>query len=392
VLHHGASRLALPDREPGDVVLTSYGVLRNVLLDDADALRQIVFAVVVFDEIQTLKNQDTLAHRAAAVLRADMRLGLTGTPIENTLLELANLLDLVLPGYLGNGAALRRRLAGAPGGEPSHEAVGELRRAVAPVVLRRLKSAVLEELPEKIEDVRTCDLSEEQAEQYRTALARRGGDLLAALERESEPLPYLHVFGLLNLLKQICDHPALPLGRVESYGAHRSGKWDLFVELLAESLDSGQKVVVFTQYLGMIEIMERHLGGLDVPHATLTGRSRDRGAIVDRFNHDPACRVFLGSLKAGGTGIDLQAGSVVIHYDQWWNAAREDQATDRVHRIGQRRTVQVIKLLTEGTLEEKIAEIVERKRRLLAGAVAADDPTLAKVFTRAELIELLQPL
>ena len=182
------------------------------------------------------------------------------------------------------------------------------------------------------------------------------------------------------------------MGDLDNADAYASGKWDLFRELLDESLDSGQKVVVFSQYLGMIELMERHLRGLGGPYVTLTGASRDRGAIVERFNQDPKCRVFVGSLKAGGTGIDLVGGSVVIHYDRWWNAAREDQATDRVHRMGQHRAVQVFKLVTEGTLEEKIHAIIERKRRLAESVVQEDDPSLSKLFTREELLDLLRPV
>jgi SNF2 family DNA or RNA helicase len=191
-------------------------------------------------------------------------------------------------------------------------------------------------------------------------------------------------------LKQICDHPALALGEFARAGEYASGKWDLYREVLGEALASGQKVVVFTQFLGMISLMEGHLRELGVEHAVLTGASIRRGEIVDRFNRDPACRVFLGSLKAGGTGIDLVAGSVVVHYDRWWNAAREDQATDRVHRIGQRRAVQVLKLVTEGTLEEKIAAIIDRKRKMVGSVVEEDDPHLAKIFRREELIEMLR--
>ena len=162
--------------------------------------------------------------------------------------------------------------------------------------------------------------------------------------------------------------------------------------MLFESLDSGQKVVVFTQYLGMVAIMEQLLRSLDIGHVSLTGASESRGEILRRFNEDRDCRVYVGSLKAGGTGIDLVAGSVVIHYDRWWNAAREDQATDRVYRIGQNKAVQVFKLITEGTLEEKIAAIIERKRRLMNTVVQADDPHLKKIFTPEELLDLLQPV
>jgi SNF2 family DNA or RNA helicase len=158
---------------------------------------------------------------------------------------------------------------------------------------------------------------------------------------------------------------------------------------LAESLDSGQKVVVYSQYLDMIRIIGSFLTGSKVDFETLTGASRNRGRIIDRFNHDSDCRVFVGSLKAGGTGIDLVAASVVIHYDRWWNAAKEDQATDRVHRIGQTRGVQVFKLVTEGTLEEKISAIITRKKKLMNDIVKEDDPGLLKTFSRDQLMQLL---
>ncbi|MFL6292062.1 MAG: DEAD/DEAH box helicase, partial [Thermoanaerobaculia bacterium] len=276
--------------------------------------------------------------------------------------------------------------------DQEEERLGELRRLISPFVLRRLKSSVLDELPEKLEDLRACPLSDDQVRLYREALAGRGAELAREIEAAGDrPLPYIHIFALLNLLKQICGHPALALGCLDRADEYASGKWDLFREVLGEALESGQKVVVFSQFLGMIGLMERHLRGLGIGHAVLTGSTVDRGGAVDRFNRDPDCRVFLGSLKAGGMGIDLVGGSVVIHYDRWWNAAREDQATDRVHRIGQRRAVHVLKLIAEGTLEEKISALIERKRRLMDSVVKEDDPHLAKIFTRDELLEMLSP-
>ena len=218
---------------------------------------------------------------------------------------------------------------------------------------------------------------------------REGEGLIDTLEKGEEPIPYIHIFALLNLLKQICNHPALVDGRVDDFEKYQSGKWDLFKELIDESLESGQKVVVYSQFLGMIRIITQYLQEAGVEFVTLTGSSRNRGEIISRFNNDPNCRVYVGSLKAGGTGIDLVAASVVLHYDRWWNAAKEDQATDRVHRIGQRRGVQVFKLVTEGTLEEKISAIIERKRNLMDSIVKEDDPGLLKTFSREELIEML---
>jgi SNF2 family DNA or RNA helicase len=199
----------------------------------------------------------------------------------------------------------------------------------------------------------------------------------------------MHIFALLNLLKQICNHPALVNGNLKHFEKYQSGKWELFKELISETLDSDQKVVVFSQYLGMIEMIEKYLRTQGAGVVTLTGSSRNRGRIIERFNNDDDCRVYVGSLKAGGTGIDLTAASVVIHYDRWWNAAREDQATDRVHRIGQKRGVHVFKLVTEGTLEEKISALIRRKRRLMDAVIKEDDPRILKIFSREDLIDLI---
>jgi SNF2 family DNA or RNA helicase len=316
-----------------------------------------------------------------------VKLGLTGTPVENSVSDLKALFDLVLPGYLGSRADFDRSYV-----ERAEAGLRDLRRLTAPFTLRRLKSDVLSELPEKIEDVRTCALSEDQVTLYREAIDARAAPLVERLRARGERPPYLHVFALLTLLKRICDHPALALGRLDEHARYASGKWDLFQELLQESLDSGKKVVVFTQFLGMIDLFERHLSSRGISFVSLTGASRDRGEIVRSFNEEEDVRVFLGSLKAGGTGIDLTSASVVIHYDRWWNAAREDQATDRVYRLGQNKAVSVLKLTTEGTLEEKISAIIESKRRLMEDVVQVDDPRERKVFTREELIHLLEPV
>jgi len=368
-----------------NTVLTSYGIL----LRDIKQIEQTVFALAVFDEIHQLKNPATQTYRAAGAVRAQMKLGLTGTPIENRITELKALMDLTTPGYLGSDEQFIERYVEAVEQETNAARRRELNRLVSPFTLRRLKQSVLTELPPKIEDLRTCRLSDDQIKLYREAVDQRGRDLAAVLRADQQPVPYMHIFALLNLLKQICDHPALVEHDTANYERYQSGKWDLFCELLAESLDSGQKVVIYSQYLAMIEIITTFLQELKAGFVALTGKSRNRGAIVKRFNEDPDCRVYVGSLKAGGTGIDLVAASVVIHYDRWWNAAKEDQATDRVHRIGQRRGVQVFKLVTEGTLEEKIAALIAKKRRLLDSVVKEDDPGLLKSFTREELIELM---
>ncbi len=385
VIYHGALRDIDNAFKSGDVLLTSYGILRR----DIRALQKRAFGLVVFDEIQHIKNRLTQSYVAAIRIRARMKLGLTGTPIENTLGELKTLMDLVIPGYLGRNETFNIRYVNPIEQNLKSPRRRELSRLISPFTLRRLKATVLSELPPKIEDIRTCRLSEDQVKLYRDAVSNRGHELVQLLRKAKGSVPYIHIFALLTLLKQICNHPATVKTGRDNYDQYQSGKWELFKELLAESLDSGQKVVIYSQYLNMIRIMEKHLAQKEVDFATLTGASRNRGKIIDRFNNDPACRVFVGSLKAGGTGIDLVAASVVIHYDRWWNAAREDQATDRLHRIGQKRGVQVFKLVTEGTLEEKISAIIEKKKNLMNGVVKEDDPGLLKTFSRKQLIELL---
>lgn len=381
--YHGLTRETL---EPGalpPVVLTSFTLLAR----QVEAFRAVAWNYVVLDEAQKIKNPTTLTAKAAKSLTARHRLALTGTPIENRLAELWSIFDFLLPGYLGTIRSFRQEfeLPIANRGERARESV--LKRVIHPFKLRRLKADVLKELPPKVDDVRHCRLSPPQAAIYRDVIAREGRRLADDLRHGSQPIPYIHVFALLSRLKQLCDHPALvikgPKGR-----AMPSGKFELFVELMEEALDGGEKVVVFTQYLGMIDLIGAWLNKRDVDWVELRGATRDRRAVVKRFQTDPTCRVFVSSLLAGGLGIDLTAASVVIHYDRWWNAARENQATDRVHRIGQTRGVQVIKLITRGTLEDKIDKMIRDKAGLLDSIVEEDAATL-KALTREELVELL---
>ncbi len=387
VVYHGGDRDLAAALKDSDVLLTSYGILRR----DIASLSAAVFTLVVFDEVQYIKNAATQSFMAAARLQAQMKLGMTGTPIENSLSDLKAIMDLNLPGYLVSDAAFRERYIVALKDNTLEQArKQELSRLISPFVLRRRKESVLNDLPEKIEDIRTCSLSRVQADLYREALELRAEGIMAALQDRDKAVPYIHIFSLLTLLKQICDHPALLRdSQAPDPEAEASGKWELFKELLSESLDSGQKVVVYTQFLGMVRLMKKHLTERSIGHVTLTGASRKRGELIRRFNEDADCRVYVGSLKAGGTGVDLIGGSVVIHYDRWWNAAKEDQATDRVHRIGQTRGVQVFKLVTEGTLEEKISAIIMKKRHLMDSIVREDDPDLLKTFSREDLIAML---
>lgn len=359
------------------VTLTTYGIVRSRI----EQFRGRRFDLVVLDEMQTIKNADTATHHALRAIEKRIAVGLTGTPIENHERELKALLDFVVPGYL-----------------PRHvDDRAMLQRLVRPFVLRRTKQQVLTELPPKIVDKRYCELTGEQRALYRRVLEARAKPLRSQL-RAGANVSYVHIFAALNYLKQICNHPASVSGGFAATanasggfaGDATSGKWERFVELLDECMSSGLKVVVFSQYLPMLALIERHLFQNDIHHASIKGGTRERGAEIARFRDDPDCRVFTASLRAGGLGIDLTSASVVIHYDRWWNQAREDQATDRVHRLGQNQGVQVIKLITRGTIEEKIDALIESKATLASEIIRPDDPSLVKQFTKDELEELLE--
>ena len=381
---HGLKRTLTPHLKEG-VILTSYGILRM----EKKLFETISFDVAVFDEIQVAKNPSSRVHEALKHIRAKTRIGLTGTPIENNLRELKALIDSVLPGYMPSEARFRELFIHPIERDGNEEKKALLTQLVRPFVLRRRKAQVLQELPEKSEDKSYCDLSEEQVKLYRETLAESQTAVLAHLRDSSEKVNYVHVFSLLSRLKQICDHPALIHKDPTNYKKYSSGKWELFVELITEARRSDQKVVVFSQYLYMLDIIESFLKDQEWGYAQIRGDTVNRRDELKRFQEDPNCVVFIGSLQAAGLGIDLTAASVVILYDRWWNAARENQAIDRVHRIGQKWGVQVYKLITKYTIEEKIDKMITRKGRLLEEVITADEQTFLKKFTRAQLLDLL---
>jgi SNF2 family DNA or RNA helicase len=381
----GAKRSLAAFQQHYDVLLTSYGILRN----EKELLSQVHFEVAILDEIQVAKNQTSLVYTALKNIKAQMKLGLTGTPIENHLRELKSLFDIVLPTYMPNEADYRELFIKPIEKENNLHRKELLNRLIKPFTLRRKKEDVLKDLPEKIEEVAYCDLSPYQQQLYTEVLEQRKRHLLNELKDNQTPIPYLHIFALLSSLKQICNHPAVHLKDAEDYQKYSSGKWELFIELLREARESQQKVVVFSQYLGMLDIIENYLNDQQIGYASIRGSTQNRKEQLQLFNQDPSCEVFVGSLQAAGLGIDLTAASVVIHYDRWWNAARENQATDRVHRIGQKRGVQVFKLVTKGTFEEKIDAMINRKGQLMEEVIGVDDQNTLKKFTRDELIELL---
>ncbi|MBF8263495.1 MAG: hypothetical protein HW387_1160 [Parachlamydiales bacterium] len=371
-----------------DLLLTSYGILRTGRED----LRPFSIEIAIFDEIQIAKNHASQTHQALCAIPARMRLGLTGTPIENRIRELKSLYDIVLPGYLPGDAVFRELFIKPIEKNQDMEKKALLHRLIKPFLLRRKKSEVLTDLPEKIEEISYCDLADEQKEMYREVAQHMRETVYQDLKDPAKPVPYVHVFSVLSSLKQICDHPSLRMGDVKNYTSHSSGKWDLFVELINEARDSGQKIVVFSQYLDMLAIIEAHLRKKGIGFASIKGSTRDRAEQLRRFRDNPQCEVFVASLLAAGVGIDLTVASIVIHYDRWWNPAKENQATDRVHRIGQNRGVQVFKLVTKNTIEEHIHALIEKKKGLLEDLIGQDEADQISYLNREELLAVFDAI
>lgn len=383
---YGSKRSLEGFQQEYDILLTSYGVWRQ----DVEILTEIPFEVAIFDEIQIAKNHNSRIYATLQAVQAKMRLGLTGTPVENHLRELKALFDLMLDGYMPGDVEYRELFVKPIERDNDIRQKRLLSRLIKPFVLRRKKGDVLLDLPEKIEEVAHCDLAPEQQKLYDDVLMQSRERILRELEDGNTPIPYIHIFALLSSLKQICDHPAVYMKKPEDFRDYESGKWDLFLELLEEARESQQKVVVFSQYLYMLDIIEDYLKEKGIGYATIRGATQNRGEQLKRFKEDPTCEVFVASLQASGLGVDLTTASVVIHYDRWWNAARENQATDRVHRIGQTRGVQVFKLVTKNTFEERIDELIARKGRLMEEVVGVDEQDVIKQFTRDEIIQLLK--
>ncbi len=386
-VYHGATR-DIATAAGHSVLFTTYGIIRR----DIERFAALAFDIVIFDEVQHLKNKKTELHKAARALSGRMTVGLTGTPLENSVGDIKAIFDLCLPGLLGSDAFFRKQYVLPIEEQDNRERRDTLAHLIQPFLLRRTKDQVLTELPDVIDDIRTCELSADQIALYREVVEQRGRALVDHLHAaDSRSLPYMEVLAVINYLKQICDHPAL-VAAPDPRRRYRSGKWDLFVELLDECLASAMKVVVFSHYTRMLDIIEQHLERSGIDYCGLRGSMplARRQQMIQRFNTDPGCKVFCASLLAGGVGVDLTAAQAVIHYDRWWNAAREDQATSRVHRMGQRHVVQSFKLITVGTLEEKIHRLIHRKRDLAQHLVREDDAAMIKRLSREELIELIQ--
>jgi SNF2 family DNA or RNA helicase len=388
LVHHGLARTRGQEfvEEAGRhaVIISTYSLVHR----DLEILKDVAWSGIVLDEAQNIKNPETRQSRAVRSLTADYRIALTGTPVENNVGELWAIMEFLNAGYLGNAAEFRRSfLLPIQKGDP--DAVGKLRKLTAPFVLRRLKTdrSVLEDLPEKMEMKVFCNLTPEQASLYKSVVedTTRSLDASTGIKRKGV------ILAALTKLKQVCNHPAQFLGD-ESPLPGRSGKLSRLTEMVEELLAEGDRALIFSQFADMGRRLRSHLSatfGQEALflHGGVPAHKRDQ--MVERFQNsgDSGPRLFVLSLKAGGTGLNLTAANHVFHFDRWWNPAVENQATDRAFRIGQKRNVQVHKFVCVGTLEERIDEMIERKKAIADNVVGAGEAWLTELST-AEIKEL----
>jgi superfamily II DNA or RNA helicase len=371
-LYHGPGRELDPKAQ---IVITSYALLRR----DVDVLTAISWRYAVLDEAQAIKNPDSQVSRAARRIQARHRLALTGTPVENRLEELWSLFAFVLPGFLGRREAFAERVADAISGPDQHLALSWLRQRVRPFVLRRLKSEVAPELPARTEMIIRCELSEHERNIYEAVRLSALDEVRAAIGANRS----LGVLEALLRLRQAACHPGLLPGRDDK----ESSKLETLVERLDSLASQGHRALVFSQWTSFLDLVEPALEAAGIGCCRLDGGTRDRHAVVERFQSPDGPPVFLLSLKAGGTGLNLTAADYVFHLDPWWNPAVEDQAVDRAHRIGQTRPVFSVRLVAADSVEERIVALQAAKRELARAAIG-DEGLLASKLSSDELLAL----
>jgi SNF2 family DNA or RNA helicase len=383
-LWHGAERRERQDEmEDADVVVTSYALLRR----DEEMLKETQWRYVIVDEAQQIKNPLSATARAAKRLPADRRLALSGTPIENRLSEIWSIFDFVSPGLLGPLDKFEERYS-RPIEAGDKQAATRLRATIHPFILRRTKSEVARDLPEKIETDNFCELTGEQSALYAAVLKEVRAQVMGEVERHGLARSHIQILAGLTRLRQAACDPRL-LGLPRQFSDEDSGKLVALRELIQTSIEGGHKVLVFSQFVSMLTLIRRVLDEDKVSYEYLDGSTKDRAERVENFQADDGPPVFLISLKAGGSGLNLTAADTVIHFDPWWNPAVEDQATDRAHRIGQTKVVTTYRLIAKGTIEEKILELAEKKRELV-GAVLSEDIGGAKKLTKGDLEDLFK--
>jgi len=360
------------------LILTTYGTIRR----DIAVLKDIDFDYVVLDEAQTIKNPSSQIARASRLLKANFRLALSGTPIENNAGDLWSIFEFLNPGMLGRSTAFRTHIAD-PESRESREMVA---KGLRPFILRRTKKQVAAELPDRLEETIVCDMEPEQRRLYDELRLHYRDSLLGLVQEQGIAKTRMHVLEALLRLRQAACHPALLKRGDES---EPYAKLDVLVPHLQELISEGHKALVFSQFTSMLSILREHLDRQGIVYEYLDGKTRDRKARVEHFQDDPACPVFLISLKAGGLGLNLTAADYVFLLDPWWNPAVEAQAIDRAHRVGQTRTVFAYRLICRDTVEEKIAELQKQKRELADAILAGDDSSNVLKDLSVEDLELL---
>lgn len=365
-----------------DIIITSYTLLQK----DVESYRTHFFAYVILDEAQHIKNRGTRNAKSVKLVAAEHRLILSGTPIENSLDELWSLFDFLMPGFLGTYERFIEKYV-RMAAKDHVKNLEYLRKKVSPFILRRMKVDVLDDLPPVSELIYHCQLTETQEKLYRSYAEAARSELVKLVEKEGFDRVQIHVLATLTRLKQICCHPAI-FAKEKAEPAD-SAKYEMLLELLQTLMEGGHRTVIFSQYTRMLQIMSEDFKAKGIHFSYLDGSTSSRLEVVKEFNENKSIPVFLVSLKAGGTGLNLVGADTVIHYDMWWNPAVEAQATDRVHRMGQKNSVSAYKLITLNTIEEKIAEMQKKKKGLVKKVVSCDDEAIAKL-TWEDVLELLK--
>ncbi len=370
----------IEDKDSYDVWVTSYDLLKR----DVTLYESTTFFAEIIDEAQFIKNQNTQAAKAVKLIKAGTRFALTGTPMENRLSELWSIFDYLMPGFLYSYRQFRERIEIPAMENQNSESMEILRKMINPFILRRLKKEVLKDLPDKVEEIMYAKLEGRQQELYVANASKLRATLNHQTEKEFKESK-IQILAELTKLRQICCNPSLCY---ENYKGD-SAKTEVCIELIKNAIENGHKILVFSQFTSMLELLMAQAKKEGISFYVLTGQTskEDRITLVDSFNKDDTS-VFFISLKAGGTGLNLTSADIVIHFDPWWNVAAQNQATDRTHRIGQRNVVTVYKLIAKGTIEERILELQERKQALADKVLGGGDMDKAS-FTREELMELL---
>ena len=366
-----------------DLVITSYDLLKRDI--EYYEEKKYTFRYIVADEAQYLKNSHTQNAKTIKQIKADTRYALTGTPIENSLSELWSIFDFIMPGYLFNYKKFKSLYEVPIVKDQNENAMKKLKMLIEPFVLRRNKKEVLTELPDKTVTILNNEMEEEQRKIYLTYLAQAKQEIAEQIEINGYEKSHIQILAALTRLRQICCHPGLFISNYQE----GSGKLEQCMEILEEAVNGGHKILLFSGYTSMFEIIEKELKEKNIKYFKLTGATKvdERIELVDEFNRNPEIQVFLISLKAGGTGLNLTGADMVIHYDPWWNISTENQATDRAYRIGQKNNVQVYKLITKNSIEEKIYELQEKKSKL-ADNMLDTKTTFINKFSKDEIMNL----